>query len=128
MQQNLLETIGLLAWNTKETKEEFLHYARNGQVVEFAVLLVVARKKLLDSTSAVVELVGDLTQRMNSNPMVSGDKHRMMLDLLDGFHRAGDEIEAYVKKDKLRSASESSSSPCSLSLSLKFIMCYSHSC
>lgn len=96
--QNLLENIGLLAWKTKETEEEFLHYASDGQAVEAAALLIVARKKLIDLVPLVRGAL--LTQ---SNALVGKAKKKVMqmLQLLDVFERAGCEIEEYAKKEKL---------------------------
>uniref|UniRef100_A0A5B7AIJ6 Uncharacterized protein n=1 Tax=Davidia involucrata TaxID=16924 RepID=A0A5B7AIJ6_DAVIN len=114
--QSALETIELLAWNTKVTEEEILHCARDGKLVEFAALMMVARKKIIDPFTTVHKCIMSqfsaltleefsLMKSGESNKLAMlGDKKAVMvsaLQLLDVFKRAGDALEAYVKQDKI---------------------------
>lgn len=107
--QHSLETIGMLAWTTKATEKIFLDFARNGEVVKVAALLIVARKKLIDPITNIRREM--LTQRKEgylsyltltqSSALISEEEKRGILKLLDVFETAGDDIEAYVKKEKV---------------------------
>ncbi|XP_059638307.1 uncharacterized protein LOC132280183 isoform X4 [Cornus florida] len=58
-----LEINRLLAWNTKEVDKIFSHYAMEGELIEMATLLMVAREKLIPLSmsirkSIIEEIVG----------------------------------------------------------------------
>ncbi|XP_059638350.1 uncharacterized protein LOC132280197 isoform X2 [Cornus florida] len=58
-----LEINRLLAWNTKEVDKIFIHYAMEGELIEMATLLMVAREKLIPLSmsirkSIIEEIVG----------------------------------------------------------------------
>lgn len=93
MQQNQLESIGLLSWMSEGTEEEFLQYARYGKLKELASLLMVAHKKLTGPMQTVLNTIPSL--------QIDVKKKQKILLLLEAFQRAGDAIEAYVKQEKI---------------------------
>lgn len=101
MQQNHLEVISMLAWMTTETEEVFLEYAVQGKVIEFAVLLMVAHRKLNNVMDKVRQSFTYI--ETNSHPIEEdqNDKVASMGQLIEVFEEAGDDISAYLKEDKL---------------------------
>lgn len=93
MQQNQLESIGLLSWTSEKTEEEFLLYASYGMLKEVAALLIVAHKKLTASMQTLKNMIPSLQIGLK-------EKQNLLL-LLEVFRRAGDAIETYVKQEKI---------------------------
>lgn len=115
LQQNALETIELIAWQTNETEEEMLHYAREGKLIELAALLMVAREKFTNPFMKLRDCI--LTEfdalsfeglrltysiARSKLAMMEDKKQLLMsgLQLLEVFERAGDAIQAYVQQNK----------------------------
>lgn len=97
MQQNALETVALLAGKTSSTEDIFIQYAKQGKVIEFAALLMVAPERLSNAIDVV-------RQHFDSINLIDDkelcEKVKAMQDLLEVFNRAGGAILAYIKQDK----------------------------
>lgn len=100
LQQNCLESIGLLAEMTKETEEVFLEYAVEGKIIEFAALLMVAHKKFTKLMHRVRQCFD--SSENNHHPIGEYQEKKVasMRQLVEVFDRAGDDISAYIKEDK----------------------------
>lgn len=92
----------MLAGVTKETEEVVLEYAAQGNIIEFAVLLMVAHRKLNNVMHKVRRCI---TSAENDRLSIEEDQNRKekfvsMLQLVEVFGREGDDISAYLQKDK----------------------------
>lgn len=109
IEKRQMDSIRVLVLNTKEAELEICHYAKEGNVVELAVLLMTAREE-------VALLMSQIRDGSTSNGRISIHQYILskekkaaftsVLVLLEFFEVEGDTIEAYIRQERVNLSKE----------------------
>ncbi|XP_059633044.1 uncharacterized protein LOC132275877 isoform X3 [Cornus florida] len=98
-----LEINRLLAWNTKEVDKIFIHYAMEGELIEMATLLMVAREKLIPLSMSIRKSIIEEIVRLTEDEikLIGSHKNDKLVEEIVGLTQDESKLLGINKIGKL---------------------------